>query len=296
MARKKKGESAALRTAKTSMPVAAPLHESPEPSYEGNLFWGSAGACIGIVLAVVAAMVKDLGWLLWFAFPFGTVACWAFSRSIQSAKVRGVVKFGAPVLLACSLIWLNYALKPTAIADGIPGEVIAIFTEPFYRFYQHPPVACEALDTALFVSVTNRSGRNLYIRGYSVEALVDSHWVHFKNAQVLGVDQYSFGLIAEGRYAADLDLSKNGFDFVMQSRPLGNDEDFESWMFFNSGLRLHGKELQRIKKFKVSLRDSAGREYGFESPFPTPRGTTIVIPGQIAFGPKEDLPLGLKCQ
>jgi hypothetical protein len=165
------------------------------------------------------------------------------------------------------------------------GEVLAIQPERFYRFYQHPPQSFERLNAGILVSVTNRAGRPLYTRGYSVKALAGKKWSQFKNANALGVDPYSFGLFF-GDHIQDLDLSRNGFDYVTSIRPLADNEDFEGWMFGESDTPVDPKS---ISKFQVTLYDSTETEYVFVSRFPTRRGTTITVPKQLAFGPTEVL-------
>jgi hypothetical protein len=98
-----------------SPPIQKVIEKHP-PWYETNLFWGSFGAFMAVVLAAVATVLKDVRWLLWFAFPFGCLACWAFTRSIVLIWVRRVVLVISPLLLMSGL-WLLYgALKqPTEI-------------------------------------------------------------------------------------------------------------------------------------------------------------------------------------
>src|ERR1017187_15841 len=165
-------------------------------------------------------------------------------------------------------------------ARQIAGEVVVMFPWPACRFYQNPPQHYQSLDTELLVSVTNRSGHDLYIRAYSVEAMVDGKWIRFKNAEGLGVDQFSFGFIDRTyKCIRHFDLFSNGFDYVMQQRPLRDDESLDMWMFFKSGLAINGKAIdRRVKQFMVSLYDSANDEYSFTSTYPTKRGTTITIP------------------
>ena len=125
-----------------------------------------------------------------------------------------------------------------------------------------------------------------------MSALVDGKWAELENAESLGVDAFSFGQILSlngKQVISDMDLSKNGFDYVMQQRPLEPDEDFEGWMFFKSDLKLSGQSLYRIKRFRMRLFDSAEQEYNFTSDFPAKRSHTLVSPGQINIGPIEEV-------
>ena len=46
-----------------------------QPWYESGLLWGALGMAVAIVLVVVAAMVKDLRWLLGISWPFFGLSC-----------------------------------------------------------------------------------------------------------------------------------------------------------------------------------------------------------------------------
>ena len=157
-------------------------------------------------------------------------------------------------------------------------SVATIHFEPFYRFFQDPPVYFQRLDTAIRVSVTNRVGKSIYPRGYSVSALVGTGWVQFKNADSAAFEPYAFGVMGIGEknaYLRRFDLSANGFDYVMKQRPLNPDENLELWMFFISGLS--PKDLPKISQFKFIFRDSAGEEFPCTSAYSTKNDKGIVI-------------------
>jgi hypothetical protein len=179
----------------------------------------------------------------------------------------------------------------------ITGEVVSMFTWPVCRFYQNPPQYYQSLDTELLTSVTNQSGHDLYIRSYTVEALVDGSWIYFKNAEGLGVDELSFGFIdLTHKVLRHFDLSNNGFDYVMQRRPLKDDESLDMWMFFKSGLSLQGKDIdRRVKQFRVSLYDSGEGQYAFTSSYPSKRSSTIVIPNPDQWRTYRHPPLCFQC-
>jgi hypothetical protein len=50
--------------------------EKEVPWYETGSFWGGASIAIGIIFGVVAAMLKDVRWLLFVALPFAAI-CWS---------------------------------------------------------------------------------------------------------------------------------------------------------------------------------------------------------------------------
>jgi hypothetical protein len=91
-----------------------------DPSTRFPHFWGAAGTCITIVLTVVAAMTKDLRWLLIFAWPFSGIAIWDAARAWSSARttrlttarltVTGVIISG--LCLSELYYWLTPPQKP----------------------------------------------------------------------------------------------------------------------------------------------------------------------------------------
>jgi hypothetical protein len=71
------------------------------------------------------------------------------------------------------------------------------------------------------------------------------------------------------------DLSSNGFDYVMQQKPLNPDENSELWMFFISGLTM--KNVPDISQFKFIFYDSAEEELACTSEYSikNDRGTAV---------------------
>jgi hypothetical protein len=51
------------------------------PFHQSTFFWGCVGAVVTIVDTVFAAMIKDLRWLLFLAWPFASAAIWEFSQT-----------------------------------------------------------------------------------------------------------------------------------------------------------------------------------------------------------------------
>src|SRR6185437_2482266 len=74
-------------------------------------------------------------------------------------------------------------------------QVKIVQFEPVYRFYQSPPVFFQRLDTMIYVSLTNQTGKPLDIRDHSAAALVGTQWVSFKNAGSAAFEPYAFGLM-----------------------------------------------------------------------------------------------------
>ncbi len=69
--------------------------KASQPWYESNLLWASLSTSIALVLAVVAAAMKDLRFLLWLAVCFGIHPCWVVSANIgiKRTMVRKIVFF-----------------------------------------------------------------------------------------------------------------------------------------------------------------------------------------------------------
>jgi hypothetical protein len=77
-----------------------------------------------IVLAVVAAMIHDIRWILIFAWPFASFAGWEFARtcSINKALVL-TVTIAATIFSAMLLGWLYVTLDPTKISVVQPPPI-----------------------------------------------------------------------------------------------------------------------------------------------------------------------------
>lgn len=82
------------------------------PWYESTLLWGAFGAAVAIVLTVVAAMTKDLRWMLILAWPFFVLSLWAMVKNLPSQYPRRVLTIASSLIVAVSLYWLHVYLKP----------------------------------------------------------------------------------------------------------------------------------------------------------------------------------------
>jgi hypothetical protein len=93
---------------------------------QSTFLWGCVGVAGAVVLAVVAAMIHDIRWVLIFAWPFAGFAVWEFARTIYRSKVKiyGATSAGA-LLTGALLAWLYFALAPTGtrVADSAPAEI-----------------------------------------------------------------------------------------------------------------------------------------------------------------------------
>jgi hypothetical protein len=85
--------------------------------------------------------------------------------------------------------------------SSVGCKVEAVIFEPYYRFFQPRPVYFQRLDSALRVSLTNQTGKPLYIRSHSVAGLKGVVWVPFTNADSGASDPYAFGVMTENQLA-----------------------------------------------------------------------------------------------
>jgi hypothetical protein len=115
-------------------PVASKFQK--EPWYESNLLWGSVSLFLAIVFTVIAAMVKDLRWLLLLALPFGCLALWSVTNKlIESRRTRWIVNTLGWAALAVSLVYLNATLKPD-LEDGTRATLRRTGVRLFPREYR----------------------------------------------------------------------------------------------------------------------------------------------------------------
>jgi hypothetical protein len=89
-----------------------PGYKLPQPWYEGTLLWGALTTGIAIVLVVVAAMVKDLRWLLWVSWPFFALASWSVCKGIHNRFGRSVAIITASVAVGVGLFYGYHKLSP----------------------------------------------------------------------------------------------------------------------------------------------------------------------------------------
>jgi hypothetical protein len=101
--------------------VAATANSEPTQWYESTLLWGAGSVFVAILLTVVAAMSKDVRWLLVFAWPLFGIAAWAVSRRLTTRQFwQWVATVGSSLIVAGLLIGLDVKLKPVEIARAGP--------------------------------------------------------------------------------------------------------------------------------------------------------------------------------
>jgi hypothetical protein len=103
------------------------------PWYQSTLLWGCIGAFLSIVLTVVAAMMKDIRWLLFLAWPFAVFAAWEFVRTWSSRTVVVLsVTCLATVVIGALLAWLHFVLAPPSspITADLDASKVAQMAPP----------------------------------------------------------------------------------------------------------------------------------------------------------------------
>jgi hypothetical protein len=105
----------------------ASQHGQAAPWYESNLLWGPLGFAVAILLTVIAAMKKDLQWLLFLVWPCSSVALWAICKSILSRRAVFFVTVVGSLIIGVGLykldVWLSPSREVSPIAPPIPSTV-----------------------------------------------------------------------------------------------------------------------------------------------------------------------------
>jgi hypothetical protein len=84
--------------------------------HQSALFWGCISAVVAIVIAVVVAMIKDVRWLLFFAWLFAAAAVWEFARTWGSARHVKWITASGSLVAAVALFALYLGLGPEGLS------------------------------------------------------------------------------------------------------------------------------------------------------------------------------------
>lgn len=280
---------------------------------------GILGIVLAIVLIVLDKAEKLKGPILFWLLGLAAVMTLplALGNSWLSDTPWGILKFSKGMFLV-SVVMMAYSIlaiwiSPAAITNPLPEghatappaerriacRVSSVDLSSYYLFFQQPPRYFQRLDVAMRMNITNQLGRPFYLDGYSVAALVGTDWVQFKNPDRAEFDLYAFGVMGEREDASAfirrLDLSENGFDYVMHQGPLNQDQSRELWMFFISGLTI--QNLRNISQFRFTFRDSTGEEFSCTSPYSMKddkRTAVGINAGDLKVLPPEPVPANLR--
>jgi hypothetical protein len=91
--------------------------------YESASFWGFFSLGAGIVIAVIAAMEKDIRWLFWLASPCFIVSAWSLFRSWLGGRPLWLCTFIAGLFIVGGLFWMNAWLRPKPEVERPNGKV-----------------------------------------------------------------------------------------------------------------------------------------------------------------------------
>jgi hypothetical protein len=168
---------------------------------------------------------------------------------------------GGPYYLRRS--FASAIVSPTTESSRLVGQVISLRFEPeFARFYQHPPVYFHPINTELYFTMTNQLGKPLYVQNYFVAVLIDGRWEPFENLPALGLESDEIGFLG-AKTISRIDLSQEGFDYMMRKGPLGSGNEIHAFMFFNS--RLSQSQQTKIEKIRFQIMDSTKEWHTFYS-------------------------------
>jgi hypothetical protein len=145
-------------SAKTEIPLQP---ERQTSLLESNAVWGSIGIGAALVLTVVAAMVKDLRWLLWIAWLVFWVPVWVVTKRISQPKcepayfVLGVIIFGLP------LYGTHVSLEPKADTVVLGPQLSVESEEHFYLIPQEKQLFPPKARQYARIKVTNIGGTSV---------------------------------------------------------------------------------------------------------------------------------------
>jgi hypothetical protein len=148
--------------------------EAAEPSrvqsaLQSTLLWGCISTALAILIAVVAAMIHDIRWALFAAWPFAVFAVWEFTRHFSENKfVVQSITGGSVIFFVILLGRLYAALAPGAVTSTgrpldeiLPGFASGLMVKADdstevrrkYQFEFHTPEGAKA---AFYLSASNR--------------------------------------------------------------------------------------------------------------------------------------------
>jgi hypothetical protein len=116
------------------------------PWFESNRVWGGGGICLAIVFTVVAAMKKDLRWMLILAWPFAVITLWTITAAFRYKTVRVLLTAIIAILVAFGLYRLNVWLRPIPELSKLSLS-IAPAKSPSNEKTEPQPVARQPLPT-----------------------------------------------------------------------------------------------------------------------------------------------------
>jgi len=151
------------------------------PWYESGLFWGCISLAAAIVLTVIAAMLKDLRWLLVFVWPLLAIAGVVVIQKLTSWIPRALVVL--LLLMSGVGLWvLKSSLTPeplkasgldvaATLGDAYSVRVETIVQNSFWTF--NGQTVCAA-PVALYVALVNNKPIPAMISQFDFQVLEDA--------------------------------------------------------------------------------------------------------------------------
>ena len=199
----------------------SPLATKEIPWYETGRFWGGFGAFLAIVLTVIAAVEKDIRWLLFVAIPFAglswSVICkplkpskWHWRKAMLAVLIAmtGIALGGVYVILPRPEIQLASGPPDTTSSPRPKTEAFAvdiehrIFTVPgpygtsfWFGTFAFSRCSLEPTGTAIFLRITNLQQHKEMITAYSIDGLPKTPVTHGRMFIILPKGQVGSGFM-----------------------------------------------------------------------------------------------------
>lgn len=100
------------------------------PFHQSTFFWGCLSVVITIVATVLATMIKDLRWLLIFAWPFAIGAFWEFSRTWTTVRRAKWITIAGTVISGMMIVFLYVILTPSMPPASANNSSESIYPRP----------------------------------------------------------------------------------------------------------------------------------------------------------------------
>ena len=242
---------------------------------ERLLSWEVVGFVVALFVGVAFAFVglsdfklAKLSFLIAAADALGGIAMWGFKTQRPTGQVAALAFLAFGCIGALTVLALRYVDgKADKVQENsqMTGKVLLVVWEPvFFRVYGHPALSLERISGAIYLTLLNETAIPIYVQNYSVDAYFDSEWHRLDSPTALGFDPTEICAVRPNHQAIQrVDLSANGFDYLMRNRPLYSNVPLDSWMFFNSSISQD--QVRSIKEYKIVITDASGKQFTVHS-------------------------------
>jgi hypothetical protein len=95
--------------------------------HQSTLFWGCVGAVLTVVITVIAAMIKDIRWALFIAWPFAGFAVYEFAKTWVPGRIRkAIITVSGAAISGLALLGLYIALEPLSSPTSAAVQITPI--------------------------------------------------------------------------------------------------------------------------------------------------------------------------